>query len=152
VVSSYKALSQVEQAFRSFKTVDLRLRPIFHHREDRVRAHALLCMLAYYVEWHMRRALAPLLFDEDDPEGAAAQRSSVVAPAQRSAAARAKACTKRTADGFPVHSFQTLLEDLTTATKNRVVVGDTGITFDQLAELTPLQDRVFELLDVPYRA
>jgi hypothetical protein len=75
-----------------------------------------------------------------------------VAPAQRSPAAKAKASTKRTEDGFPVHSFQTLLEDLKTATKNRVAVGETGITFAQLAELTPLQERIFALLDVPYRA
>lgn len=152
VVESYKSLSQVEQAFRSFKTVDLKLRPIFHHRADRVRAHALLCMLAYYVEWHMRQALAPLLFDDHDPKGAAAARTSVVAPAERSPAARAKATTKRTEDGFPVHSFQTLLEDLKTATKNRVAVADTGITFHQLAELTPLQQRIFELLAVPFQA
>jgi transposase len=152
VVESYKALSRVEQAFRSFKTVDLKLRPIFHRRAERVRAHALLCMLAYYVEWHMRRDLAELLFDDHDPEAAAAARDSVVAPAQRSPAAKAKASTKRTEDGFPVHSFQTLLEDLKTATKNRVTVGETGIMFAQLAELTPLQERIFELLDVPYRA
>lgn len=151
VVESYKSLSQVERAFLSFKTMDLKLRPIFHHREDRVRAHALLCMLAYYVEWHMRRDLAPLLFDDHDPEGAAAARTSVVAPAKRSAAAMAKASTKRTEDGFAVHSFQTLLEDLKTATKNRVAVGQSGAIFDQLAELTPIQARVFELLDVPFR-
>ena len=90
-VSAYKSLSQVERAFRSFKTVDLKVRPIFHYTPDRVRAHVLLCMLAYYVEWHMRQALAPLLFDDDDRAGAEAARTSVVAPAQVSPRAQDKA-------------------------------------------------------------
>ena len=119
-VRAYKSLSRVERAFRSFKGVDLKVRPVHHRLEKRVRAHVFLCMLAYYVEWHMRRALAPLLFDDDDPAAAEAARASPVAPARRSKAARAKAGRKRTPDGLPVHSFQSLLRDLATLTRNRV--------------------------------
>ena len=106
-VRRYKSLAVVERAFRSLKSVDLKVRPIHHHLAGRVRAHVFLCMLAYYVEWHMRRALAPVLFDDDDREAAEARRDSVVAPAQRSAKAQRKAIRKRTDDGLPVHSFQT---------------------------------------------
>src|SRR3984957_2302118 len=112
VVASYKSLSGVERAFRSLKTVDLQVRPIHHRLPDRVRAHILLCMLAYYVEWHMRQLLAPLLFDDHDKPQAQAARTSIVAPAPRSDAARRKALTKQTGDGLKVHSFQTLLGDL----------------------------------------
>jgi transposase len=150
VVGSYKSLSVVERAFRSCKSVDLKVRPIHHRREDRVRSHVFLCMLAYYVEWHMRQALAPILFDDHDRPAAAAARGSVVQPAQRSRAARRKALEKRTGDGFPVHSFQTLLQDLATAAKNRVRVADTNLSFDQYTEPTPLQRRAFELLQVQY--
>src|ERR1700730_813045 len=94
VVASYKSLSGVERAFRSLKSVDLHVRPIHHRLPDRVRAHILLCMLAYYVEWHLRQRLAPMLFDDDDQPQAHAARSSIVAPAQRSAAAQRKARTK----------------------------------------------------------
>ena len=100
-VRAYKDLSKVERAFRCFKSVDLKVRPLHHRRADRVRAHVLLCMLAYYVEWHMRRALAPLLFDDHDPAAAEQQRTSVVAPARRSPAALAKARRKRTDDDLP---------------------------------------------------
>ena len=113
-VRSYKNLSVVERAFRSFKSVDLKVRPIHHRLADRVRAHVFLCMLAYYVEWHMRQALAPILFDDDDKASAEAQRESVVQPAQRSVKALMKARTQRTEDDLPVHSFQTLLQDLAT--------------------------------------
>ena len=109
----------VERAFRSYKTVDLKVRPIYHWTNNRVRAHVFLCLLAYYVEWHMRRRLAPLLFDDHDPNGA--PRPSVVAPAKVSRAAQQKAQSKRTADGLPVHSFRTLLEDLATIVRNQVV-------------------------------
>ena len=119
-VRAYKSLATVERAFRSLKTVDLHVRPIGHRLAERVRAHVFLCMLAYYVEWHMRQALAPLLFDDDDKAAGEAQRASVVAPAQRSPRAQRKAQTKRTDDGMPVHRFQTLLDDLATVTKNRV--------------------------------
>lgn len=145
-VESYKNLAQVERAFRSCKTVDLQVRPIYHRREDRVRAHVFLCMLAYYVEWHLRRKLAPLLFDDDDRAAARAARSSIVAPARRSRSALAKAQSKRTADDQPVHSFRTLLKHLATLTRNRVRTGNA--TFDQLSALTPLQQRAFDLLQV----
>lgn len=149
-VQAYKSLSQVEQAFRSYKTVDLKIRPIYHHLETRVKAHVFLCMLAYYVEWHMRQALAPLLFDDDDKDGAQAQRASVVAPAQRSESATAKARTKRTADGSPVHSFQTLLADLATIVTNRVQPNLPGkkVTFDKVTQPTPMQQKALDLLGV----
>src|SRR5205807_6785103 len=108
VVRSYKQLASVERAFRSMKTVDLEIRPIHHRKAERVKAHVFLCMLAYYVEWHMRRALKPLLFDDDDKASAEAARESIVAPAQRSERAQMKARTKRTEGDAPVHSFRTL--------------------------------------------
>jgi len=145
-VATYKSLSTVERAFRSLKTVDLKVRPIYHWLADRVRAHIFLCMLAYYVEWHMRRALAAMLFDDDDRVQAEAKRRSVVAPAERSDAARAKDRTKHTPDGQPVHSFRTLLADLATLTKNRVRSGD--CVFDLLATPTPIHSRAFQLLDL----
>jgi len=111
-VRSYKDLAHVERAFRTLKTAHLEVRPIHHRLPERVEAHVFVCMLAYYVAWHMRRALAPLLFQDADPEGAAAQQHSVVAPAQRSPSAQLKAVTQRTEDDFPVHSFETLLHDL----------------------------------------
>jgi transposase len=146
VVATYKSLSTVERAFRSMKSVDLKVRPIHHHHPERVKAHVFLCMLAYYVEWHMRRVLAPLLFDEEDHEAAQTQRSSIVAPAQRSLSAQQKALSQQTADGFPVHSFRTLLPDLATLTRNRVRMGEQ--LFDMLATPTALQERAFELLQV----
>jgi hypothetical protein len=148
-VRAYKALSGVERAFRSYKTMDLRVRPIYHYLADRVRAHVLLCMLAYYVEWHMRPALAPLLFDDDDKAAAEAQRASVVAPAQPSAKARRKASRQRTDAGEPVHSFQTLLADLATIVKNRIEPKIAGAQpFDQVTRPTPLQQKVLDLLRV----
>src|SRR5947207_4948408 len=115
-VRCYKRLSGVERAFRSLKTVDLKIRPIHHRLEKRVRAHALLCMLAYYVEWHMRRDLAPILFDDEQPT----TKASPVAPAERSTQAQQKAHSKRTADQLPVQSFQSLFADLATIVKNRL--------------------------------
>jgi transposase len=147
-VDAYKSLSQVERAFRSEKT-DLDVRPLHHHTEPRVRAHVFLCMIAYYVEWHLRRSLAPLLFQDHDRAAAAAERTSVVAKAEISPAARRKKARGRTAEGLPVHSFRTLLADLATATRARVRVGDHA--FDQLAPLTALQERAFQLLEVPWR-
>jgi transposase len=152
VVASYKSLSGVERAFRSLKSVDLHVRPIHHRLPDRVRAHILLCMLAYYVEWHMRQRLAPILFDDDDKPQAQAARRSIVAPAQRSAAAKRKAFTKQTADGLPVHSFQTLLSDLATIVKNRIQPADKNIpAFDMLTQPTAIQQRAFDLLSLPLR-
>ena len=146
-VRAYKRLSAVERAFRSLKSVDLKVRPVFHRTAERVRAHVLLCMLAYYVEWHMRRRLAPLLFDDEDRAGAEAARASVVAPARVSESARRKARRKRTDDGRPVHSFRTLLGDLATVTKNRVAPRLPGAEpFDLLARPTELQREAFRLL------
>jgi transposase len=152
VVAGYKSLSGVERAFRSLKSVDLQVRPIHHRLPGRVRAHILLCMLAYYVEWHMRQRLAPMLFDEDHQLQAQAARRSIVAPAQRSAAAKRKAFTKQTAEGLVVHSFQTLLGDLATIVQNRIQPADKSIpTFDMLTQPTAIQQRAFDLLAVPLR-
>src|SRR6266436_5817230 len=152
VVASYKNLSGVERAFRSLKTVDLHVRPIHHRLPDRVRAHILLCMLAYYVEWHMRRLLAPILFDDDDKPQAQTARTSIVAPAQRSASAKLKAATRKTDDGMKVHSFQTLLGDLATIAKNRIQPADkTLAVFDMLTQPTVIQQRALDLLGVTLR-
>ena len=146
-VRAYKSLAQVERAFRSLKSVDLDVRPVFHWTEPRVRGHVFLCLLAYYLKWHMRQALAPILFDDHDRTAAEAQRSSPVAPAQVSPAARRKAATKRAADAQPVSSFRSLLRHLGTLTRNTV-----RITRDHTATLysaaTPLQRRAFELLAI----
>jgi transposase len=152
VVASYKSLSGVERAFRSLKTVDLQVRPIHHRLPERVRAHIFLCMLAYYVEWHMRQLLAPILFDDDDRAQAPAARASIVAPAQRSASAKLKALTKETADGLKVHSFQTLMGDLATIVKNRIQPTDKNfVVFDMLTEPTVIQQRALDLLGVTLR-
>ena len=152
VVASYKSLSGVERAFRSLKTVDLHVRPIHHRLPDRVRAHILLCMLAYYVEWHMRQRLLPMLFDDEDKTQAQAARKSIVAPAQRSASAKLKALTKHTSEGAKVHSFQTLLGDLATIVKNRIAPTDKSIaSFEMLTQPTALQQRAFDLLGVALR-
>jgi transposase len=152
VVASYKSLSGVERAFRSLKTVDLHVRPIHHRLPDRVRAHILLCMLAYYVEWHMRQLLAPVLFDDHDKPQAQAARTSIVAPAQRSTAAKRKAFTKQTAEGLKVHSFQTLLGDLATIVKNRIQPKDANTpAFDIVSTPTTTQQTALDLLGVSVR-
>jgi hypothetical protein len=149
-VRAYKDLAKVERAFRSMKTVDLKIRPIHHWLDDRVRAHVFLCMLAYYVEWHLREKLRPMLFDDEEKEEVQARRTSIVAPAPRSDAARKKDLTKRTENGAPVHSFQTLLDDLGSLAKNRVRPRDAaGAEFYLLTNPTPVQQRAFELLQVP---
>ncbi len=145
VVGSYKSLSAVERAFRTEKT-DLEVRPIHHRAPDRVRAHVFLCMLAYYVQWHMRQALAPLLFEDHDRAGARKARTSIVARAERSPAALEKVQSKRTADGFVAHSFDTLMQHLATLARNRIRVAD--VSHEQLTRPTPLQARAFELLGV----
>lgn len=144
-VLAYKSLAHVERAFRSIKTVDLELRPVFHWAAPRVRAHVLLCMLAFYLEWHMRRALAPILFDDHDRAAGEALRASPVAKAQASPAAKRKAKTKRTDDGLPVHSFRSLIQDLATLTLNTVRFGRAA-TFPVLAKPTEIQRRAFDLL------
>jgi Transposase DDE domain len=144
-VRAYKSLAQVEHAFRSLKTVDLELRPVFHWTAPRVRAHVFLCMLAYYLEWHMRQALAPILFDDHDRAAGEALRASPVAKAQASPAAKRKATTKQTEDGLPVHSFRSLLADLATLTRNTVRCRPDA-TFTLLATATELQRRALDLL------
>jgi hypothetical protein len=149
VVRSYKGLSTVERAFRSYKTVDLHVRPIYHQLPERVRTHVFLCMLAYYVEWHMRKKLAPLLFDDEDPQAGQQLRSSIVAPAKRSPSAMKKARTRRTKDNLQVHSFATLLKDLSTLTKNRVQPKIAlSAPFDSLTRPTPVQQKALDLLGV----
>ncbi len=148
-VRSYKSLALVERAFRCIKTVDLQIRPVHHWLADRVRAHVFLCMLAYYLEWHMRTCLAPMLFDDADREAAEALRDSVVSEAQRSPAAIAKQTTGLTTDGLPVHSFRSLLGDLATVVRNTIT---TAITPDYrltvVTRPTPLQQKAFNLLGV----
>ncbi len=148
-VSTYKKLSVVERAFRCMKTVDMKVRPIFHRLEKRVRAHIFLCTLAYYVEWEMRRVLAPILFDDEDHALAKEGRSSVVAPAERSETARKKATSKHTADGVPVHSFRTLLADLATITKNQIQPHlPDAPTFVKITLPTQTQKKALDLLGV----
>jgi hypothetical protein len=148
-VRSYKRLAAIERAFRSLKAVDLKVRPIHHRKADRVRAHVFLCMLAYYVEWHMRRAWAPILFDDDDKATGEALRRSVVAPAQRSPRAKVKALTKRTEEGEPVHSFQSLLRHLRTIVKDHMrLKSAAAIEFDKITTPTRVQQRALDLLGV----
>ena len=146
-VLAYKSLAQVERAFRSLKSIDLDIRPVHHRLAGRVRAHVFLCMLAYYVAWHMRRKLAPLLFEDHDRKAAAAARPSPVAAAEVSPAAHAKARTRKTDDGAPVHSFRTLLPDLATLTRNTVRFGD-KLPITVLSRPTPPQQRAFDHLGV----
>ena len=147
-VGVYKSLSQVERAFRSYKTVDLKVRPIYHRLAPRVRAHVFLCMLAYYVEFHMRRRLAPMLFDDELRLARPPDRPSPVAPATPSANARRKASTQRTSANLPVHSFQTLLQDLATIAKNRVLPSSGAPPFDLITRPTPIQQHALSLLAV----
>jgi hypothetical protein len=143
-VLAYKRLATVERAFRSLKSVDLNVRPIYHHASDRVRAHVFTAMLSYYVEWHMRQALAPVLFDDEQHGG---QRSSPVAPATRSPEARAKARTHRTADDWPVQSFQDWLKDLATIVKNRIEPRLRSLpAFEMTTRPTAAQQHALDLL------
>jgi transposase len=141
VVRAYKGLEQVERAFGSFKGPDLQIRPIHHHLETRVRAHVLLCMLAYYLTWHLKAAWTPLLFaDEQRPVSA-----DPVAKATRSPAAQRKAATKRTSTGQPCHSYHSLLDELATLTRNTIRLPDAPATFDRLTQPTELQARALDL-------
>ena len=146
VVGAYKSLSHVERAFRSLKTVDLKIRPIYHWLDDRIRGHVFLCMLAYHVEWHMRQRLAPLLFDDHERESAEKDRKSIVGKAPRSDAASRKDATKRAEDGLPTHSFRTLLADLGTLAKNRVRMNEAEAEFEIQTRPTEIQRRTLELL------
>ena len=144
IVRAYKQLAKAERAFRAMKAPELEIRPVHHRLEDRVRAHVFLCMLAYYVQFELEQRLAPLLFADDAPLAPA----DPVAPARRSQSAKAKAASKRTADGFPAHSLPDLLAALATLTRNHIRLRGSQAGFDQLAQATPLQARAFELLDV----
>lgn len=145
-VLAYKRLALVERAFRSSKSVDLHVRPIHHRLENRVRAHIFLCMLAYYVEWHMRQKLAPILFDDEQP---GQRQGSAVSPARRSASALAKANDKRTADNAPVQSFQDWLKDLATLARNRIQPKLQSVpAFEIITRPTTAQQRALTLLGV----
>jgi len=146
-VRSYKDLTHVERAFRSLKGIDLLVRPIWHHTEDHVRAHIFLCMLAYYVEWHMRKALAPLLFDDEELDENRKKRDPVK-PAKPSDSAKKKKASHLTSDGLVVQSFDTLMVELGTRCRNRCRIKSDpkGPTFYELTEMSPLQQRAFQLL------
>ena len=148
VVETYKSLAKVERAFRCLKTVDLSLRPIYHRNEDRIRSHVFICMLAYYVEWHMREQLKPVLFEDEDRLSAANSRPSVVAPAQRSVSAKRKDQNRRTEDGHPVQSFQDVLADLGTLCRNRIRIGEYDAEYDKITVPTPYQQHVLGLLGI----
>jgi hypothetical protein len=145
VVAAYKNLSRVERDFRSIKSDDLDLRPVFHRLEERVKAHVLICMLAAYLTWHLRKAWAPLTFTDDNPP----QQDNPVAPARRSAAAQAKASYQRDQAGRPYRSFRGLLEHLATLTRNQVRFAGTSITVPMLAEPTSAQRQAFDLIGAP---
>ena len=149
VVRSYKNLTNVERAFRSLKTVDLQIRPIRHRAETRVRSHLFLCLLAYYVQWHLRRALAPLLFDDEDLEAHRAQRDPVL-KAEPSASAKRKKTKRETEDGLPLHSFKTLMAEMATRARHqcRTASDPDGPTLQRLTEPTTLQRRALELVKV----
>ena len=148
-VRTYKSLGQVEQAFRCIKSVDLHVRPIRHRDETRVRAHIFLCMLAYYVDWHLRKALSPVLF-QDDELGVDRWARNPVGKAESSESAKAKKSARKTADGWPVHSLRSLLADMATLCRNtcRAGEGKNVVRFEQLTEATAFQQYVFNLLGV----
>jgi len=146
-VRSYKSLSQVERVFRTFKGIELLVRPIWHRTEGHVKAHLFLCMLAYYVEWHMRKALAPLLFDDETLTEARKTRHPVK-PAETSFSAKQKKIRKVTPDGLPVHSFATLLVALGTRCRNRCRIGASGTVISRLTDPTPLQTKALQLLEL----
>jgi len=146
VVAAYKRLSRVEDAFRSLKSVDLAIRPIYHRLEERVRAHAFLCLLAEHLVFHLRAAWAPLTFSDEEKN---APRADAVAKARRGDSAEQKARTQKTADGALCHSFHSLLTHLATLTRNTIrLPAQGGVTFEQLTLPTPLQRQAFELLGV----
>ena len=148
-VRSYKQLAQVEHAFRCLKGIDILVRPIRHRDEQRVKAHLFLCMLAYYVEWHMRKALAPLLFEDEQLDQDRKTRDPV-APAKPSASAKKKKLERVSSDGLPIHSFETLLQELATRCRNRsrIKSDPDGASFTHLTEPTPTQQRALELLEL----
>jgi len=148
-IRNYKRLAEVEQAFRSLKGIELQVRPIYHRNPDRVRAHLVVCMLAYYVQWHLKRAWAPLLF-EDQELPIDRLRRDPVAPAEPSNSVTRKKATHQTPSGLPVQSFATLLQHLATLCRNtcRIATDPVGTTFDQLTDPDPLQAEALRLLDL----
>lgn len=148
VVRTYKSLSQVERAFRSLKTVDLHIRPIYHSKDDRIKAHVFLCMLAYYVEWHMRESLREVLFEDEDRAAAQEDRSSVVSKAVRSQSAQSKDRRRVTSNGLRVQSFQSVLADLATLCRHVVRCASIDSDYTQLTESTSQQRRYLKLLNV----
>jgi hypothetical protein len=145
VVAAYKNLKYVERDFRHIKSDDLDLRPVFHRLEERVKAHVLICMLACYLTWHLRRAWAPLTFTDENPPG----KDNPVTPARRSATAQAKASGQYDPAGQPYHSFRGLLEHLATLTRNQVRFAGTRATVPMLTEPTSTQREAFRLIGVP---
>lgn len=146
-VRNYKALANVERAFRPLKTIDLKVRPIHHRTADRVRAHIFLCLLAYYVEWHVREAWREPMFADPDQQAKATR--DPVAPAKRSQAALDKVFSHTLDDGTPAHSFSTLLAELATIVRNTCRTPSAGTdapTFDLLTTPNPKQRRAFELI------
>ncbi len=146
-VRAYKGLSKVEQAFRCLKTIDLKVRPIYHYLEHRVKAHIFLCFLAYYVEWNMREALAAILFEEVDKDS---ENPSNLLQYKPSEEVKKKTGTKRTSDGLPVHSFSTLLSDLATINLNKISITLQGerVSFEKITQPTVLQQKALDLLKV----
>ena len=142
VVRSYKALAQAERAFRTLKGPELELRPIHHRLEERVRAHAFLCLLAYYLEWHLRKALAEFLFDDERPP----LQSDPVAQAARSPEAKQKAASKRTTSGEVCHSFRSLIAELALVVRNTNRITDTNATFEKVTRPNAVQERALELV------
>jgi len=145
VVTAYKNLKYVERDFRHIKSDDLDLRPVFHRLEERVKAHVLICMLACYLTWHLRRAWAPLTYTDEDPPAP----GNPVAPARRSAATQAKASYQHDAAGQPYRSFRGLIEHLATLTRNQVRYTGTQVTIEMLTEPTSTQRQAFELIGAP---
>ncbi|XUP03846.1 IS1634 family transposase [Microcystis aeruginosa FBCC-A68] len=145
-VKAYKSLSQVEEAFRCYKSIDLKVRPIYHYKGDRVKAHIFLCMLAYYVEWHLKQCLAPLLFEDEEIDDSSVD----VIKANRSESAQSKERKKRNQENFPVHSFRTLLEDLGTICLNTVecTIREGSYRFSKITRPTQLQQKALDLLGV----
>lgn len=150
VVLRYKGLEDVERFFRTLNS-ELDVRPIRHHLADRVRAHMFLAMLSYYISWHMKQALAPILFYDHDKPAATAKRTNPVGAAQRSEQALRKATRKRTPDNYPVHSFTSLLADLGTICANQIQPAHDMPAFTMITTPTPTQRRAFELLDLSHR-
>jgi len=146
VVKTYKSLANVERnCLPHMKTVDVEIRPIRHRLADRVRTHAFICMLGAHLTWHLRRAWAPLTFTDETPP----ERADPVAPARRSQGASAKAARRAQPDGTVLRPFQGLLDHLATLTRNTNKVAGTEVTFEQLTEPTPTQQKAFELLGIP---